>query len=139
VKRPGPARAGVHETSLMGMAWSSDSRASACHTRGDTVDKINPAATEAAIRLGLRFVEVLDRGEQDKAKGRDWKKRPRLPGSPSCSCISDLRCSGAPGIKKPPLLKERPFSPRGARELFLSAARGQRSETSSVSLNQTRP
>ena len=55
------ASAGVHATSLIAMRWGNDARSSAYHTPGDTIDSVDPAAVEALIRLGIRFVESLDR------------------------------------------------------------------------------
>ena len=54
------AKAGVHETSLIAMKWGNDARFSAYHTPRDTIDAVDPAAVEALIRLGIRFVESLD-------------------------------------------------------------------------------
>ncbi|MCX7025939.1 MAG: M28 family peptidase [Spirochaetes bacterium] len=54
------ASAGVHATSLLAMKWGNDARSSAYHTLRDTIDSVDPAAVEAFIRLGLRFVESLD-------------------------------------------------------------------------------
>ena len=59
------AKAGVRAASLMGMDWSNDARCSAYHTPRDTVDAIEPGAVEAAIGLGIGFVEAVEAGELD--------------------------------------------------------------------------
>ena len=58
------AAAGAHATSLIAMRWSNDARSSAYHTPQDTIDSVDPAAVEALIRLGVRFVESLDADKQ---------------------------------------------------------------------------
>lgn len=55
------AKAGVAATTLMAMPWGNDERAAAYHTPGDTVETIEPAAVEAAIGIGIRLAEELDR------------------------------------------------------------------------------
>jgi hypothetical protein len=59
------AKVGVRTASLMGMDWSNEARSSVYHTPNDTVDSIEPAAIEAAIRLGVRFVEEIEAGKLD--------------------------------------------------------------------------
>ncbi len=59
------AKAGVRAASLMGMDWSNESRSSVYHTPRDEVGAIEPEAIEAAIRLGVRFIEGLDEGKLD--------------------------------------------------------------------------
>jgi hypothetical protein len=54
------AKAGLRATSLIAMQWGNDARASSYHTPRDTIDAVDPAAVEALIRLGTRFVETLD-------------------------------------------------------------------------------
>lgn len=54
------AAAGVHATSLIAMRWGNDARSQAYHTPRDTIDSVDPAAVEALIRLGLRFIESLE-------------------------------------------------------------------------------
>ena len=54
------AAAGVHATSLIAMRWGNDARSSAYHTPRDTIDSVDPAAVEALIRLGARFIESLE-------------------------------------------------------------------------------
>jgi hypothetical protein len=60
------AKAGARAVSVLAMDWSSASRASAYHTPADTVEAVDPKAIEAAIRIGIRFVEELDRGSLGK-------------------------------------------------------------------------
>lgn len=54
------ASAGVRATSLIAMRWGNDARSSVYHTPRDTIESVDPAAVEALIRLGVRFVESLD-------------------------------------------------------------------------------
>ena len=54
------ASVGVRATSLIAMKWGNDARSSAYHTPRDTMDAVDPAAVEALIRLGARFVESLE-------------------------------------------------------------------------------
>lgn len=54
------AAAGVHATSLIAMQWGNNARSSVYHTPRDTIDSVDPAAVEALIRLGIRFVEAHD-------------------------------------------------------------------------------
>jgi len=54
------AAAGVHAASLIAMRWGNNARSSAYHTPRDTIDSVDPAAVEALIRLGARFVESLE-------------------------------------------------------------------------------
>jgi hypothetical protein len=60
------AKAGVRATSLMGMDWSNSSRSAVYHTPRDRVDAIQPAAVQAALGLGMGFIEELDRGALDR-------------------------------------------------------------------------
>lgn len=57
------SKVGVRTTSLMGMDWSNTARSSVYHTPKDTVDSIEPAAVEAAIQLGVKFIEDIDSGK----------------------------------------------------------------------------
>ncbi len=54
------AKAGMRATSLIAMKWGNDARSSSYHTPRDTIDAVDPAAVEALIRLGARFIEFLD-------------------------------------------------------------------------------
>ncbi len=59
------AKAGVRTTSLIAMDWSNSARSAAYHTPADTVDAVEPGALEAAIRIGLGFIEALEAGRLD--------------------------------------------------------------------------
>jgi aminopeptidase YwaD len=61
------AKAGVRAASLIAMDWSGAARASAYHTPADTVDAVEPAALEAAIRIGLRFALAVEKGRLDRS------------------------------------------------------------------------
>jgi aminopeptidase YwaD len=58
------ASAGVKQTSLLAMRWGNDDRSSVYHTPSDTIDAVDPLAVEAAIRLGVRYIECLDAERQ---------------------------------------------------------------------------
>ena len=56
------AKAGARALSLIAMAWSNGTRSSVYHTPGDTVDAVESSALEAAIRIGVGFVEAVEEG-----------------------------------------------------------------------------
>ncbi len=59
------ARVGVRATTLIAMKWSNEERSSAYHTPGDTLEAVEPAAVEAAIRVAVALAEQLDTGALD--------------------------------------------------------------------------
>ena len=54
------ARAGVQATTLMGMPWANDARASVYHTPKDDVESVNADAVEASLRLAEALAAELD-------------------------------------------------------------------------------
>lgn len=54
------AKRGVRATTLIGMPWSNNTRASVYHTPDDTVDKIEPAVIKAAIDIFCSYIEQSD-------------------------------------------------------------------------------
>ena len=56
------AKIGIRSASLMGMDWSNAERAAVYHTPSDKVEAVEPEAIEGAIRLGVGFIEGIDKG-----------------------------------------------------------------------------
>ena len=56
------AKAGIRAVSVVGMDWSNKTRESVYHTPDDTIGSVETRAIEAAIRLGVRFVEEIEAG-----------------------------------------------------------------------------
>jgi len=65
------AKAGVAATTLIGMAWSNETRSSAYHTPADTLEAVDPGVVDAAFGIALALAEALDRGLMDRGPTRD--------------------------------------------------------------------